>query len=141
MRKFRSKLIDALEGLLDTVINQKTNATVRDEIGEAPGLALDHLKERLKTRGLENDRLTAETLLILEQVQDLREKRKAAIKRSNAQTETIILDNLNRKIALVKTFQSMVDELEPSAIVSLYGEFAPAGLPPPPKAITHQPKK
>lgn len=122
--RLRKKLLGALDGLLDTVINSKTQTTVRDEIEEATVTALDHLKERMKTRGLENDKLAAETLLILEQVRDLRERRQEQLRRARAHTEGLILDNLDKKISLVERALKMLGKLEPSALVSLYADLA-----------------
>lgn len=122
--RLRKKLVSALDELLDTVINSKTKATVRQEIEETTVTALEHLKERLKTRGLENDKLTAETMLILEQVRDLRERREEELKRSRAKTEAVILNNLNKKIDLVERVLEMVGKLEPSALITLYNDLS-----------------
>jgi hypothetical protein len=136
--RLRKKLIGALDELLDTVINSKTNATVREELEETTVTALEHLKERMRTRGLENDRLTAETLLILEQVRDLRERREEELKRTRAKTESVVLDNLNKKIGLVERMLQTVGKLEPNALVALYGGLSPAALPP---AVLPGPRK
>lgn len=135
--RLREKLLAALDGLLDTVINSKTQTTVRDELEEAAVSALDHLKERMKTRGLENDKLAAETLLILEQVRDLRERRQEQLRRARAHTEGVILDNLDKKISLVERALKTLGKLEPSALISLYADLSPPSatkaLPPPRK--------
>lgn len=124
LNKLRKKLVNALDELLDTVINSKTKTTVRDEIEETAVSALEHLKERMKTRGLENDKLTAETMLILEQVRDLRERREEELKHSRAKTESLVLDNLDKKISIVERVSKMVERIEPSAIVTLYDDLA-----------------
>jgi hypothetical protein len=132
--RLRKKLLAALDGLLDTVINRKTQTTVREEIEEATVSALAYLKERMKTRGLENDKLAAETLLVLEQVRDLRERRQEQLRRARAHTEGVILDNLDKKISLVERALEMLSRLEPNAIVSLYADIASTAtkaLPPP----------
>ena len=131
--KLRKKLVRALDELLDIVVNPKTNATVRDEIEETASAAFEHLKERLKTRGLENDKLTAETAHILERVRDLRDRREADLKHKRAVTEGILLDNLTKKLDLVERIQQMVERLEPNALVSLYSELDRPALPPPSK--------
>lgn len=125
LEKLRRKLLGALDELLDIVINPKTNATVRQEIEETAVTALEHLKERMKTRGLENDKLTVETLLILEQVRDLRERREEELKRTRAKTESVVLDNLNKKIGLVERMLQTVGKLESNALVTLYSDLAP----------------
>ena len=141
LNRLRKKLVGALDELLDTVINTKTKATVREEIEETTVTALEHLKERMKTRSLENDKLPAETILILEQVRDLRERREEELKRSRARTEGVILDNLNKKIGLVERVLEMVGKLEPSALVTLYQDLSPKALPPPATKALSGPRK
>jgi len=124
LNRLKKRLIRALDKLLDTVVNSRTNTTVREEIEETSVTALEHLKERMRTRGLENDKLTAETLLILEQVRDLRERREEELKHSRAKTETVILGNLNKKIDLVERMLQMVGKIEPNALIALYGKLS-----------------
>lgn len=129
--RLRKKLVHAMDELLDFVVNPKTKATVRDEIEETAAAAFEYFKERLKTRGLENDRLTAETAHILEQVRDLRDRREADLKHKQAVTEGILLDNLTKKLDVVDRIQKMVERLEPNALVSLYSELERPALPAP----------
>lgn len=131
LTRLRKKLVHALDELLDTVINPKTKATVREEIEEATVTALEHLKARMKTRGLENDKLTAETVLILEQVRDLRERREEELVGTRARTESVVLDNLNKKIDLVERMLQVVGKIEPNALITLYNDLARPALPKP----------
>jgi len=122
--RLRTRLLAALDGLLDTVIDDKRHTTVRDELGEVGGGALDFLKAHLQTRGLENEKIEAETVLILEQVRDLRDRARADTRKVAAETEGILLDNLDRKIGIVERLLAMADRLEPNAVVTLYSDFA-----------------
>lgn len=138
LAKLRKKLAGALDELLNTVVNARTNATVRDEIEETTVAALEHLKERLKTRGLENDKLAAETALILEQVRDLRDRRETDLKHKRAVTEGVLLENLSKKLDLVERIREMVERLEPSALVALYCEMDQSTQPAPQKRLSMQ---
>jgi hypothetical protein len=123
---FREKLLDALEGLLGTVIDPRTKATVRDELEEIGGSALDYLKAHLRKKGLENERIEAETIHILEKVREIRARTEAEVHKSAAETEKINLENLDKKIAIVEKLLQMADRMEPNAVVSLLGNFTHA---------------
>jgi len=123
VQDFRSKLLVALDSVLNTVIDPKHQTTVRDELGEIGGNALSLLKDHLRTKGLENDKIAAETLLVLEKVRELREKTAADALRSKAETEGILLKNLDTKIGIVEKLLKMAESLEPNAIASLYAGF------------------
>jgi hypothetical protein len=123
VQDFRSKLLVALDSVLNTVIDPKHQTTIRDELGEIGGNALSLLKDHLRTKGLENDKIAAETLLVLEKVRELREKTAADALRSKAETEGILLKNLDTKIGIVEKLLKMAESLEPNAIASLYAGF------------------
>lgn len=129
-QKIRSKLYKALDSLLDTVIDSKQQTTIRDEIEELSGGALSHLKEHFKTKGLENEKIAADTLLILEKAREIRERTAADIRKSDAETEKILLENLDKKIGLVERLSGMIDRLEPNALAILLPSFTmPSALP------------
>lgn len=132
IRKLRRTLLDALENLLSTSIDAERKVTVRDELSDTATSALADLKARLKTRGLENDKIAAETLLILQEVASLREKTASDVRRADAEIEAIQLDNLDKKIAIVERALATLDRLEPSAITQLYKSFIGAGALPAP---------
>jgi hypothetical protein len=124
IRNLRSKLYKALESLLGTVIDSQQQTTIRDELEEVGGGALSHLKEHLKAKGLENEKIAADTLLILEKAREIRERTRADVRKTDAETEKVMLENLDKKIALVERLSGMVDKLEPNAIATLFPNFA-----------------
>jgi hypothetical protein len=121
---FRGKILDALEGVLATVVNPRTNTTVRDELGDLGTSAFDYLKAHLRTKGLENERIEADTLQILERVREIRTRTQADVQRSAAETEKIHLENLDKKIAIVERLLKMSDQMAPNAVVELMGGFS-----------------
>jgi lambda repressor-like predicted transcriptional regulator len=129
----RQRLLAALGGLLDTIVNPRTNATVRDELAELGGSARDTLKAQLSKPGLENEKIAAETLHILEKAREIRARTQADIDKSTAETERINLDNLDKKIALVEKLIGMAERMEANAVVDLLGRFAPAERSPAPQ--------
>jgi len=133
--RLRDRLFDAMDDLLDTVIDSKHQTTVRDELSDLAGGARSQLHEWLKSRKLGNDQTEASTLLVLEQVRDLFERRQSALADAELNREARSLDNLQKKITIVRDLGQMLDNIEPSAVVDLLGGFAPASprIMPPPK--------
>jgi hypothetical protein len=134
----RLKMVDAIESLLDTVIDTKSKTTLREEIQDLGSSALDHFRQRLKTRGLENAKLDAEIMRIVAEAEEIRERTAASRRKSQ-------LEELTAKINIVKQLMEMTRELEPNAMVNLLGDFstAPKILPPKPRRIAGpaKPKK
>jgi ORF6N domain len=121
--EFRESLIDAMKGVLQTVINPRDRATVQEELGQLGGGLLDHFKAHLNTKSIENEKISADTLLVLEKVRELREKTRADWDRNNAEAERMMLENLDRKIAIVERLLKLADNLEPNAIATLFPKF------------------
>lgn len=117
--KLRQKLIAALDRLLDTVIDARTSQSVRETARELTAGALENIRERLRTRGLENVKLDAETQLVLAEA----EKIAAAVRRSDAEVEGLHLDNLTKRIAIVRDMIKLQQELEPNQVVQLLERF------------------
>ncbi len=128
VRDFRHKLFNAVDGMLDTVIDPKGAKTVRDELQDISGGVLGHFAERFKTRGLENEKITAETVKILAEVRALRERTEADVAKTEAETEKLKLENLDKKIVIVERLLTMADRFEPNAIVQLLPDFSQSAL-------------
>ncbi|MEM9522806.1 MAG: ORF6N domain-containing protein [Pseudomonadota bacterium] len=119
----RKGIAIAVDDLLDTVVDTKTNATVKDELGEVARGVRTHLKEWLDTRKVQNDKIEAETILILEQARDLYERRQADLEGAALDREGKALENMERKIALVGRLLDMHDRLEPNTVVRMVGSY------------------
>lgn len=129
LARLRGRMVEALEGLLDTVVDVRRRTTVREELGDAGAGLLDHLRERLAAPGVENARVEADTALILEKARDLRERRHADLELSGLEAERRALENLDTKITLVERLIASAERLEPNALVRLYADFQPTGRP------------
>lgn len=111
----RKKLLKGVQALADSVFTIEEQAQARKtaaKIGE--GLHKDVL-ERLKSKGLENEKLIADTELVLAEARKL-----------NAEADGLDLDNLDRRIQIVERLYRMYREMEPSIIVGLMGDAAQA---------------
>lgn len=118
-RKLRKKLLAALDRLLDTVIDIRTQKTVAETARDLTAGALEHLRERLREKGLENLKLEAETRRVLAEA----EKIAADVRRTDAEAEGIRLDNLTKRIAMVRQLIDLQRELEPGRLVQLLDHF------------------
>lgn len=127
--KLRQQLSDAVGGLLNTVVDTRANTTVADELREVSAEAVSHIKAWLKGKSVANDRIEAETLLIIEQAQDMYERRQADLAEKALDRERKSLENLRLRIDAAKAVVALYRELEPSALVDLTRGFAaPAHL-------------
>jgi hypothetical protein len=124
LQNLQTRLLAAIEGLLDTVVDPITRTTVREEVSAIGVEALDALKAHLRTRSLENEKIAADTLLILEKVREIRQRAAADVARTRAETESIHLDNLDRKIAMVQRLLQMTREMEQNAMIDVLGHMA-----------------
>lgn len=117
--KLRSKLVKALDRLLDMIVDVKEQRSVRD-VGRSLGSdALQNIQERLRSRGLENSKLEADTNLVLAQA----EKMLAEARKADAEAEGLDIANFERRVIAVRRVAEMLKELEPTELIGLLGEF------------------
>jgi len=128
--QLRHRIYDAMDDLLNTVVDRKTKATVTDLLADSSEGIQAHVREWLRSRGLGNAQTEAQTLLILEQVRDLSERRQSALADAELSREGKVLENLGKKIDLVRQMLTLLDQVEPNAVAGLLGSFAQAALPP-----------
>jgi hypothetical protein len=119
VQALRRKRFDALTTLLDTVVDPANQTTVRDELGDVSTHALPRLKEYLKTRGLENEKLHADIALILANARAVQERASAEVRKLDTQ----ILENIKTRIGIVEQVMKMAGALEPSAVMTLLAGF------------------
>jgi ORF6N domain-containing protein len=119
LQRFRTRLANALTALLDTVVDVQTKRTVRDVGQTLSAEALLHIQERLRTRGLENAKLEADTSLLLAQAEQIL----AAARKTHAEADSIDIQNLERRIDVVRKLIDMSKDLEPAEFVELLDTF------------------
>lgn len=105
----------AFTTLLDTVIDVKQNMTARQVAMDLGSGAIENLRERFRTRGLENAKLEADAIQAMAEA----EKIYAEARRLHAETEGIELDNIPKRIAAVREIMALYRETEPSQVVQL----------------------
>ena len=115
----RGKLAQAVSALLDTVIDVRGNRSVRETALDLGADTLDHLRQRLRAKGLENAKLEADAMLVMAQA----EKIYAETRKEHAQAESIELDNIPRRIKAVKELIALYRETEPPHLVRLLNQM------------------
>lgn len=128
IENLRQQLSDAIGGLLNTVVDAKAKTTVADELRDVSAEAVGHLKAWLQSNSVANEKIRAETLLILEQAQDIFERRQADM-------EDRQIERVHKRIEAVKAVMALYRDLEPSALLDLTRGFA-APQSSPPLALT-----
>lgn len=91
------RLQRALEGLLDTIVDQRAQTTVREEAQALIAQSIQHLKDRLGRPGLENEEIAARAAKLLAEA----EATKAAAAKTQAEASEIELRLLARRLRLV----------------------------------------
>ncbi len=91
------RLQGALEALLDTVVDNRSRTTVREEAQELLAQSIQHLKDRLNRPGLENEEIGARAAKLLADA----EVSKATAAKTHAEAGEIELRTLARRIRLV----------------------------------------
>ncbi|MEO1328348.1 MAG: ORF6N domain-containing protein [Pseudomonadota bacterium] len=119
----RKRLFEAVEDLLATPIGSTGETTVRDEIGDVGAAALGHLKAALQRKGVENEKIIAETMKILAETQAIHDRRRAEVARARVDTERVALENLRIKIEIAERVLELTNRLGPSAAVRLLPSF------------------
>ena len=119
IQKFKTRLANALTALLDTIVDVQSKRTAR-ELGQSLGAdAVQNIQDRLRTRGLQNTKLEADTTLVLAQA----EQTLAATRKTHAEADSIDIQNLERRIDVVKKLIDMSKHLEPAEFVELMDNF------------------
>ena len=141
IQRFKSRLANALTALLDTIVDVQSKRTAR-ELGQSLGAdAVQNIQDRLRTRGLQNTKLEADTSLVLAQA----EQTLAATRKTHAEADSIDIQNLERRIDVVKKLIDMSKHLEPTEFVELMDTFEPEpdrkAISPPADAKKISPKK
>lgn len=121
--ELRSKISKAIDDLLNTVVNTDKNTTVKDELGNLAQEAVDYLKEWLKSKKVGNEKIEAETYLLLEKARDIYERRQSELASAALDQERKALENLDKKIDIVARLMGMHNQLEPNSIVKMVGQY------------------
>lgn len=129
-RKLRKRLANAVSKLLDTMVDVEGEQTLRQTTQALGSKAIANIQERLRSKGLENAKLEADSSLVLAEA----EKVLAEARKTRAEADGIDIANFEKRINAVRKVADLITELEPPAVVELIEGFdaeplrlAPAG--------------
>lgn len=98
-RKLRSKLLDAFDRVVNTVVDSSSGATVRDEAMQLTTAAIENCKQKLQRAGLENDKIEAEVHRLYAE----RESVLASARKTNAEADALEFSNSVKRLQLMLT--------------------------------------
>ena len=123
----RRKLSNAVQALLDSVLRVEEQQVML-QVGEDIATGLQHdVIERLRTQGLKNEKLSADTQLVLAEVQKAiaaAATENARARKTHSEADGLDLANVEKRISLVERLLKMNREMEPDAFIDLMGEFS-----------------
>jgi hypothetical protein len=96
-QSLRPKLIQAMNDVLDAVIDDEHGTTVRDEAKQLTTALLDYAKANLARPGLENERIEAEIRRLYGQM----EIDRAEARKKHAEADTLEFNNKVKRLRLV----------------------------------------
>ena len=123
-RKIRKKIVAVVNDILDTVVDTGRQTTVKDELGEIAVGIKSHYTAWLKSRQISNEKIEAETQLLLQQIDDLYERRHSDLRGAALDRERKALENIKEKILITKELMALHRALEPNAVVDFVSSFA-----------------
>jgi hypothetical protein len=95
----------ALNHVLDSVIDTRKQSTIREEAQTLISESIQHLKDRLKKQGLENEEISARVVKLLAEA----EKEKAIAAKTRAETEKLEFAMIVRKLRLLLEVQRAIE--------------------------------
>jgi hypothetical protein len=119
MAKLRAKLAASLSKLLDTIVDVEGEQSLKQVSRAIGSKALASIQERLRSKGLENSKLEADTSLVLAQA----EKMLAEARKVSSEADGIDIGNFERRIGAVKKVAELMKELEPDQLIGLIDQF------------------
>lgn len=100
------RLQEALNHVLDTVVDTRRGTTAREEAQTLISESIQHLKERLKNQGLQNEEILARVTKLLAEA----EKEKALAAKNRAQADALEFATIVRKLRLLLEVQKAMTE-------------------------------
>jgi hypothetical protein len=122
LAKLRVRLFDAMEDVLDMMAASRPAGAIKRAIDELPDGLVDNIRERLREKSLQNEKLTADIQLVVAQTQNML----AQTRKTNAEAESTEIGNLGKKLELVEKSLDLLHKMEPSAVVSMLDVFGRA---------------
>jgi hypothetical protein len=117
------KLQVALERVLDTVVDHRSEGTVRQEAQELISESIQSLKERLKKSGLENEELAARATKLLAEA----EKERSIAKKTRAEAQDQEFMTIVKKLRLLLEAHRAMEHNELDGFLGVLKELGEKG--------------
>jgi hypothetical protein len=130
LKGLRKTLIEGLSDLVKAITQSNAANALRQAAQDLPAGLLSNLNDRLREKGLQNEKLSADIQLAYAQVEHV----VAKARKTHAEADSVELANWQTKLDIMKNSLDLMRQLEPTAVVSSLQllDRAPAlGLPPP----------
>lgn len=119
VRRLKTRLAVAIGRLIDSMATgARGEALVAASVQVGAG-AIASVRERLRTKGLENAKLEADAALVLAQA----DKLLADARKTRAETEGLDIENFEKRVRAVRRVADLVREFEPVRMVDLIDGF------------------
>lgn len=115
--KIRKKLLAGVQKLADDIFTIDEQNQAKSAAGKLRDSLWEDVLERLRSKGLENEKLGADTERVLAEARKL-----------NSEADGIDLDNLEKKIRIVERLYKLYQEMEPTMAIGLIGSAVAAPM-------------
>lgn len=132
IRELRKKLFGALSSLVDAMLEPDQRAGVGNALTQTATNLFQHVQDRLREKGLNNEKLVADTVLVLEQAEKVAEERRNLAEDREGKR----LRNIREKIAIVRDMLDLQKQIEGPEVIELLASLnspSPLALPAPSK--------
>jgi len=119
VRRLKSRLVVAIGRLIDSMATAARGEALVTATVEVGASAVANVRERLRTKGLENAKLEADAALVIAQA----EKLLAEARKTQAETEGLDIENFEKRVRAVRRVADLVREIEPAKMVDLIDGF------------------
>jgi hypothetical protein len=113
------KLRIALEQVLDTVVDQRNQTTIRETAQDVISESIQNMKERLAKPGLENAELAAKAAKLLAEAQE----RKSVAAKTHAEADSIEFSTIVKKLRLLLEAERAIRSDTPDAFLDVLREM------------------
>ncbi len=116
----QAKLRNAIDSVLDSMVNPARQTTVRKETHEFIDSTISNLKERLKKSGLENEVLKAKAAKLIAEA----EKARAETYKTEAETRELELSNMLKELRFLYKAYEMMEQRNPKSFIQMLNELS-----------------
>ncbi len=108
LKRIGPKLQKIMDHVFDTVIDDQSGTTIREEATDILKDSINNLKEQLKQKGLQNEEIIARINKLFAEA----DKERAAARKTRAESDQLEFMNLVRKLRMVLEAQKLMNFID-----------------------------